>query len=82
MQILVFAWNAVSTETFVNGFRKAGVSTANQEAANADEDGPFKNLQNEIDALRNLQPYLVPESVNDVDTEVSAKQPLHTILKY
>lgn len=82
MQILVFAWNAVSTETFVNCFRKAGVSTANQEAANADEDCPFKNLQNEIDALRNLQPYLVPESVNDVDTEVSAKQPLHTILKY
>ena len=50
MQMLVSAWNAVSTET---------------------------NLQNEIDALRNVQPDLVPEDVNaasltDVDADVSA----------
>ena len=54
MQILVSAWNAVSTENIVNCFRKSGISTANQEAAIADEDDPFKDLQNEIDALRNL----------------------------
>ena len=59
----------------VNCFRKAGISTANQEAAIADEDDPFKDLQNENDALRNLQPDLVPGNVNatsltDVDAEV------------
>ena len=50
MQMLVSAWNAVSTET---------------------------DLQNEIDALRNIQPDLVPEdviaaSLTDVDADVSA----------
>ena len=29
MQMLVSAWNAISTETIVNCFRKAGISTAN-----------------------------------------------------
>ena len=61
MQILVSAWNAVSTENIVNCFRKSGISTANQEAAIADEDDPFKDLQNEIDALRNLQLILYQE---------------------
>ena len=79
MQIWVSAWNAVSTETIVNCFQKAGISTANQETAIAGEDDLFKDLQNEIDALRNLQPDLVPEDVNaasltDVDAEVSTVQ--------
>ena len=77
--MLISAWNAVSTETIVNCFRKAGISTANQEVAIADEDDPFKDLQNEIDALRNLQPEFVPEDFNaasltDVDAEVSVVQ--------
>ena len=46
----------------------------------ADEDDPFKDLQNEIDALQHLQPGLVQEDVNtalltDVHTEVSTVQP-------
>ena len=54
------------------------MSTSNQ--AIADRDDPFKDLQNEIDALRNHQSDLVPEDINtaslpDVDTEVSAVQP-------
>ena len=66
MQMLVSAWNAVPT--------------TNEEAAIADDDDPFKDLHNEIDALRNLQPDLVPEDVNatsltDVDAEVSTVQP-------
>ena len=32
MQMLVSAWNAVSTEAIVNCFFKAGISTPNQEA--------------------------------------------------
>ena len=76
MQMLVPAWNTVSNETIVNCFRKAGIPTA-------DEDDPFKDLQNEIDALRNLQADLVPEDVNaasltDVDAEIFRVQPLLT----
>ena len=80
MQMLVSAWNSVSIETIVNCFRRAGISRANQEEAIAEEDDPFKNLQDEIDMLRNVQPDLVPADVNasslvDVDSEVSAVQP-------
>ena len=75
----VSAWNAVSSETIVNCFRKGRISTANQEAAIADEEDPFKNLQNEIDASQNLQIDVVREDINvalltDVDAEVSAVQ--------
>ena len=80
MQMLVSALNSVSIETIVNCFRKAGIFPANQEEAIAKEDDPFKDLQDEIDVLRNVQPDLVPEDVNvssliDVDSEVSAVQP-------
>ena len=80
MQMLVSAWNSVSTETILNCFRKAGISPENQEAAITEEDDPFKDLQDEIDVLRNVQPDLVPEDVNassliNVDSEVSAVQP-------
>ena len=60
----VSRWNAVSTGPFVNCSRKAGIATTNQEAVIADEDNPFKDLQNGSDALRNLQPKLVQEDVN------------------
>ena len=54
MQMLVSAWNAFTTETIVNCFRKAGISAENQNAAIAEEDDPFKELQGEIDALRTV----------------------------
>ena len=54
MQMLVSACNAAPTETIANCFYKAEISTANQEAAIAGENYPFKNLQNETDALQNL----------------------------
>ena len=80
MQMLVSAWNSVSIETIVNCFRKAAISPVNQEAAIAEVDDPFKDLQDEIDVLRNVQPDLVPEDVDassliDVDPEFSAVQP-------
>ena len=80
MEMLVSAWNAVSTEIIVNCFRKTRISTANQEAAISDQEDPFKDLQNEIDASQNLQIDLVREDINvalltDVDAEVSAVQP-------
>ena len=64
MQMLASAWNAISTETIVNCFPKAGISTASQEPATADEDDSFKDLQNEIDALQNLRLDFVPEVAN------------------
>ena len=80
MQMLVSAWNAPTTETIVNCFRKAGIFAENQHAAIAEEDDPFKDLLDEIDALRTVQPDLIPEDINaaslvDVDAEVSAVQP-------
>ena len=54
--MLVSAWNALTTETIVNCFHKAGISAENQDAAIAEEDDPFKDLQDEIDALRTDQP--------------------------
>ena len=78
--MLVSAWNAFTTETIVNCFRKAGISAENQDAAIAEEDNPLKDLQDEIDDVRTVQPNLIPEDINaaslvDVDAEVSAMQP-------
>ena len=80
MQMLVSAWNALTTETIVNCFRKAGISAENQDAAIAEEDDLFKDLQDEIDALQTIQPDLIPEDISaaslvDVYAEVSAAQP-------
>ena len=84
--MLVSAWNAAPSETIVSCFRKAGISTANQ-AAIAGENYPFKNLQNEVGVLQNLQPDLIPEHVNtasltDIDVEISVVQLSLKISKY
>ena len=86
MQMLVSAWNALTTETIVNCFHKAGISVKEQDTAIAKEDDPFKDLQDEIDALRTVQPDLIPEDINAallvaVDTKVSAVQPPPTDAK-
>ena len=45
MQMLVSRMECVTTETIVNCFRKDGISAENQDAAIAEEDDPFKDLQ-------------------------------------
>ena len=81
--MLVSAWNALTTEeAIMNCFRKAGISAENQDAAIAEEDDPFKDLQDEID-LPTVQPDLILEDINaaslvDVDAKVSAVQPSST----
>ena len=80
MQMLDSAWNALITETIVNCFRKAGISAENQDAAIAEKYDRFKDLQDEIDALRTVHPDFIPEDINaasliDVDAEVSVVQP-------
>ena len=57
MQRLVSAGNSLSVETIATCFHKAEFSPAKQEAATAEEDDPFKDLQDEID---------VYESVNQI----------------
>ena len=77
MQMLVAAWDALTTQTIVNCFRKSGISIESQEAAIAEDHNPFQELQVEIDNLRSVQPDLIAEnmvaaSFTDVDTEVPA----------
>ena len=80
MQMIVSAWDALSTQTIVNCFRKSGLSTESQETTIAEDDDPFRELQDEIDDLPSVQPNLIEEGFDattfaDVDTEVIAVQP-------
>ena len=64
----------------MNCFRKSGISTESQETAIVEDDDPFRELQDEIDDLRSVQPNLIEEDFNatifaDVDAEVIAVQP-------
>ena len=44
MQMLASAWDALSTQTIVNCFRKSGISTESHETAIAEDDDPFREL--------------------------------------
>ena len=79
MQMLVSAWDALTPETIVNCFRKAGISSESQEAAIAEDDDPFKELQDEIDYLLSIEPDHFAENIDaafstDVDAGVAAIQ--------
>ena len=53
MKILAASWEAVTRETIVNCFKKAGINTDEaQHAAITDLDDPFKDLQESLDALK------------------------------
>ena len=86
MQMLVSAWDALSAQTIVNCFRKSGISSESQETAIAEDDYPFRELQDEIDDLRSVQPDLIEEDFHattfaDVDAEVMAVQPPPSVQK-
>ena len=79
MQMLVSAWDALTPETIVNCLRKAGISSESQEAAIAEDDDPFKELQDEIDDLLSIEPDHFAENIDaasltDVDAGVAAIQ--------
>ena len=79
--MLVSALDALSTQTIVNCFRKSGISTESQETAIAEDDDPFRELQDQINDLGSVQPNLIEEEFDaptfaDVDAEVIAVQPL------
>ena len=77
-------WEAVTRETIVNCFKKAGINTEVQHAAITDSDDPFKDLQESLDALKAADPDMVPEDISaesivDVDNNVIATAPVITV---
>ena len=83
MKILVSSWEAVSAQTIVNCFRKAGITSEAQNADITDADDPFSDLKESLQQLHDIDPYMVPESVTpesliDVDNEVITTTPMIT----
>ena len=80
MQVLVSACGTLLTQTIVDCFWKSGISIKIQETATAEDDDPFRKLQDEIDDLHSVPPNLIKEDFDatnfaDVDAEVRAGQP-------
>ena len=63
IQMLVSAWDALSTQTIVNCFRKSGISTKSQETTIVEDDDPFRELLDKIDDLRSAQPNLIKKTL-------------------
>ena len=83
MNLLVQAWDYVSNETIINCFKKSGISTDAQEAAQNDDDDPFKDQASELLELKGSHPELVPNGLTgeefiDADIDVATYEPLPT----
>ena len=63
MKILADSWEVVTKGTIINCFRKAGIIPAVQQAAIADSDDPFKDLQQSLNDLRKANSPMVPDDV-------------------
>ena len=61
--MLVSAWDALSTQTIVNCFRKPRISTKSQETTIVEDDDPIRELQDKIDDLRSAQPNLIKKTL-------------------
>ncbi|XP_065651268.1 tigger transposable element-derived protein 4-like [Hydra vulgaris] len=64
MKDLVSSWNAVSKETVINCFKKAGISKTNKSIEEADDDHSFKFLTEELNRLRELDSRAVQEDLS------------------
>ena len=60
MSLLVDVWYQVTAATITNCFRKAGISTENQQKSLDDADDPFQALVSEIEELRARDEALIP----------------------
>ena len=63
MKLMVSSWNAVSKQTIVNCFKKAGISEENQAVRLSDEDDPLKDLADELEVLRSKDPDLITQDI-------------------
>ena len=63
MKILADSWEVVTKETIINCFKKAGITLAVSQAAIADSDDPFKDLQESLNDLRKADSSMVPADV-------------------
>ena len=80
MQLLVVAWDAVTTIIVVNCFQKSKISSESQKAAIPEVNDSFKELEEEIENLHSIQPGLVSENMDaasfaELDAQVLAVQP-------
>ena len=77
MKILADSWEVETKETIINCFRKAGITPVDQQAAIADSDNPFKDLQERLNDLRKADSSMVPDDVTatalvSLDDDVTA----------
>ena len=63
LQLLTSAWNKVSQATIVNCFKKAKISDKDQTIAINDKSHPFKEINEDLQELREKDSSLVPESM-------------------
>ena len=80
MKILADSWEVVTKETIINCFRKAGITPAVQQAAIADSDDPFKDLQESLNDVRKADSSMVLDDVTatalvSLDNDVIATAP-------
>ena len=74
MTLLVDAWDRVTAATITNCFRKAGISTENQQQSLDDADDPFQALASEIEEIRARDEALIPSEITTdeyIDTDDS-----------
>ena len=64
MQMLVAAWDGVTTKTVLNCFRKSKISTDGQKAVIVEDNDPFKESEEEIEDPRSVQGDLVSENID------------------
>ena len=82
-KILASSWEAVSAQTIVNCYRKAGITCEAQNAAITEADDRFSDLKESLQQLHDIDPDKVPESVTpesliDVDNEAITAAPMIT----
>ena len=75
MKILVSSWEAVSAQTIVNCFRKAGITPKAQNAAITCADDLFSDLKEILQQLHDIYPDMVAEGITlksliDVDNKI------------
>ena len=83
MPLLVDAWDRVTAATITNCFRKAGISTENQQSLD-DADDPSQVLASEIEELRAREEALIPSEITAdeyIDTDDSLFTLRHGIVK-